>query len=73
LRAAKTALRNAKVTQKVLEYLETLRYEEGKTDVDVILCARIRDMKRYNQEGLDKNSETKLMRYTATTSSVDKS
>jgi len=64
LRDAKIAVRNARVTPMVLKYLQTLRYEEGKTDVDVILCARIREMKRHNEEKLGKNPESVLMRYT---------
>jgi hypothetical protein len=68
LHAAKIAVRNAKVTPMVLQYLQSLQYEEGVTDVDVLLCARIRDMKRYNQQRLGKNPEPHVITYTATTS-----
>ena len=71
LRAAKTAVRNATATPQVLQYLQALRYEEGKTEVDIILCARIKDMVTHNQRLLNANPNPLLL-YTATSTSKDK-
>jgi hypothetical protein len=51
---AKAAVRNAEVTPSIFQYLQTLKYREDHTNVDIILCTRISSMNAHNDRLLDK-------------------
>ncbi len=64
LKKIKSAVRNAEADSQTETYVQEHQYKKGQTSVDIVLCARIRDMLRHNDDGL-RTSPNQPMTYKA--------